>query len=145
MFLVSCLMMLGAAEESDWYFTAGAFLETSELKSDYLGTVKFNDESAFRFGLGTKLNEHWNLEFEFGTSEAYGIDSFGDPVFAEYSQSCFGASPRIRVINGLPLPASLSAMIRAVVPPCYISVASTQSTRVHIPLTPAFIACIALS
>ena len=36
--------MTGAAE-SDWYFTAGAFLETSELKSDYLGTVKFDDES----------------------------------------------------------------------------------------------------
>ena len=97
MFLVSCLMLLGASEESNWYFTASAFLETSELKSDYLGTVKFDDESAFRFGLGTKLNEDWNLEFEFGTSEAYGIDSFDDPVFAEYSQSCFMVSRAIAI------------------------------------------------
>ena len=97
MFHIPCLMLFGFAEESNWYFTAGAFLETSELKSDYLGKVDFDDESTFRFGLGTKINEDWNLEFEFGTSEAYGIDSFGDPVFAEYSQSCFMVSRPVAI------------------------------------------------
>ncbi len=62
------------ADASNWYLTGGLYMETVDFEVTFAGgnrdTLEFDDDVAFRFGVGKQIDEDWNIEFEFGFGES---------------------------------------------------------------------------
>ena len=62
------------ADASKWYLTGGLYQETVDFELTFAGgnrdTLEFEDDLAFRFGVGKPISEDWNIEFEFGFGES---------------------------------------------------------------------------
>ena len=62
------------ADASNWYLTGGLYQETVDFELTFAGgnrdTLEFEDDLAFRIGVGKPISEDWNIEFEFGFGES---------------------------------------------------------------------------
>lgn len=101
-FILCAALLSSQAEVGDWYATGGVFLENVEYdvpSIDFGGglvsnpfTIEFDQETSFRFGVGTRLNENFNLEFNFGSGSGEITESSGGLYgYAEYDYTTFGA------------------------------------------------------
>lgn len=100
-FMLCAALLSAQTEVGEWYATGGVFLENVEYDVpaiDFGGfisnpfTLEFDQETSFRVGAGTRLNEQFNLELEFGLGSGEITDAAPGVVgYAEYDYTTFGA------------------------------------------------------
>ena len=100
-FMICAALLSAQTEVGEWYATGGVFLENVEYDVpaiDFGGfitpsfTLEFDQETSFRVGAGTRLNEQFNLELQLGSGSGNGASDLGGILAAaEYDYTTFGA------------------------------------------------------